>query len=62
MTEITLGTEKFRISDNNYECSPIFEEVGDKVTTQDGTDHIEGCVLKRGIKSKDGRYEARGYG
>jgi hypothetical protein len=50
MQSITIEAETFYVNDENYECSPIFEEVGDKVPTLDGTDHIESSIVKRYIK------------
>lgn len=47
MIEVILNNETFKINAKNYECSPLFEEIGDTVITQDGTEHVENGVLKR---------------
>lgn len=48
MINITINNEEFK--PNNYECSPLLVETGDRTRTLDGIDHVEGIKIKRSIK------------
>lgn len=45
MTEITIGTEVFNV--DSFNCYPVLVEVGDRVQTLDGADHVGGIKIKR---------------
>lgn len=47
MISITINNEIFNTDE--YDCSPVFVDGGDKVRTLDGVDHIEGRKIKRHI-------------
>jgi len=49
MIEITINSEIFKA--NTYDCSPTLVNIGDKVQTLDGVDHIENQMIKLSIKA-----------
>lgn len=50
MMQITINNEIFKLVE--YDCSPIFVEVGDKVETLDGSTHVERRKIKRAVSVK----------
>lgn len=47
--QIAINGEIFKLIE--YECSPVFIEVGDKTQTMDGTTHVEKRKIKRVISA-----------
>jgi len=48
--QLTINNEVFDLLE--YDCSPIFVDVGDKVETLDGVTHAERRKIKRKISVK----------
>lgn len=48
--QLTINNEIFNLLE--YDCSPSFVEMGDKVETLDGTTHVEQRKFKRKITAK----------
>jgi hypothetical protein len=49
MVEIVINGEKFNAE--TYDCHPTSANVGDKVQTQDGVNHVESQLIKLYIKA-----------
>lgn len=48
--QITINNETFNLLE--YDCSPFFVNVGDRVETLDGTTHVERRKIKRSVTVK----------
>lgn len=48
--QLIINNEVFDLLE--YDCSPLFVEIGDRVETLDGTTHVEHRKIKRKITAK----------